>query len=50
MKWTVVIESEDGSLAVVGPFSDQLAATEYGNEHETAEDRNTCHVLPLETP
>jgi hypothetical protein len=50
MKWTVVTQSDDGSLSVAGPFDDEQAATLYGNEQETPESGCICHVLPLVTP
>jgi len=50
IKYTVVIESEDGSLNVIGPFPTELAATLYGNDEETEDSGYICHVLPLESP
>lgn len=49
-EWAVIIEADDGSLAVVGSFPSELAATLWGNDHETEDSGYICHVRPLESP
>ena len=50
VKWTVILEAEDGGLSVHGPFPDEYAATLWANGQETEDSADTSHVRPLEAP
>lgn len=50
MKYVLVVTAADGSIAVVGPFPHEYAATVHGNSVENYESGLTANVYPLEAP